>query len=351
MRTIVIFFVYLFISKSAVFAETAKIQPDENLSSAVVLVYHRFGNSKYPSTNIRIEQFEQHLKYIQDNGFTVWPLSKIVRYISEAKKLPNKTLALTIDDAYISTYTNAYPRLKAIKFPFTVFVSTSTIDAKSKNYMTWGQMHEMSLNGAEFANHSVTHDYLLPQKFETKDSWKKRVTMEIINAQKKLQDKLGIFVNENPKLFSYPFGEYNEELKNLLKNLGYVGITQTSGVVNSHSDLSILPRFAMTEVFANPKGFILKANTLPLDIESISPSEPLVTLQNPPLLQIKFKKAMKNLGCYKSDGERINIKWVSPTELQVQAKKPLQRPRDHYTCTAPARDGRWYWYSNLWIIK
>lgn len=351
MRIILIFFISLFISNLAAFDDSIKNKLDENLSSAVVLMYHRFGNSKYPSTNIRIEQFEQHLKYIQDNGFTVWPLSKIVRYILEAKKLPDKTLAISIDDGYITTYTNAYPRLKAMKFPFTVFISTSAIDTKSKNYISWKQMREMSLNGAEFANHSLMHDYLLPRKSETKDSWKKRVTKEVEGAQKRLHEELGPFVNEKPKLFSYPFGEYNNELRDLLKELGYIGVTQTSGLINSHSDLRALPRFAMTEIFGNPKDFILKANTLPLAVESISPMEPLVTSQNPPILQIKLKKAIKNLGCYTADGERIDVKWLSETELQVQAKTPLKGPRDHYTCTAPASYGRWYWYSNLWIIK
>lgn len=105
----------------------------------------------------------------------------------------------------------------------------------------------------------------------------------------------------------------------------------------------------MAEAYA--KGFVLKINTLPLAIESISPTQPLVTKKNPPILNIKLKKPIKNLGCYKANGERIDIKWLSKIQLQIEAKTALKSPRDRYTCTAPTKDGRWYWYSHLWIIK
>ncbi len=62
-------------------------------------------------------------------------------------------------------------------------------------------------------------------------------------------------------------------------------------------------------------------------------------------------KPLKNLACYTSNGEAITLKWISKTEIEVQAPKQLKPPRDKYTCTAPAKDGKWYWYSHLWIIN
>ncbi len=342
MRIIISLFIYIFLSQSSLYAE---------VNSAVVFMYHRFGDDRYPSTNIKLEQFEKHLEYIENNSFNVWPLSKIVRYIIEGKKLPLKTVALTIDDAYISTYKEAYPRLKAKKFPFTVFVSTNAVDTLSKNYMHWNEMREMSKNGAEFANHSLTHDYLLPRKSESYEHWKSRVKIEILGAQNRLQKELGEKTNENPKLISYPFGEYDENVIELLKELDYIGVTQTSGVISSDTNLRTLPRFAMAEAFADIEDFILKINTLPLPVESLSPTDPLVISDNPPKLKLKLKRAIENLQCYTSSGDRVSIKWISKTEVIIQAKIPLEAPRDRYTCTAPAKEGRWYWYSNLWIIK
>ena len=66
---------------------------------------------------------------------------------------------------------------------------------------------------------------------------------------------------------------------------------------------------------------------------------------------MKLKRVVENLQCYISSGEKIEMKWISETEVQMQAKSPLKAPRDRYTCTAPAEGSRWYWHSNLWIIK
>ena len=351
MQIIFTILVYIFISKSLLYAEINTQKISQETGSAVVLMYHRFGDDRYPSTNIRLEQFEKHLEYIQKNSFNVWPLSKIVRYIIEGKKLPLKTVALSIDDAYISIFTEAYPRLKAKNFPFTVFVSTNAVDTSSKNYMHWNEMREMSKNGAEFANHSLSHAYLLPRKSESKEQWNIRIKTEIQGAQNRLQKELGSQTNEDPRLFSYPFGEYNESLIKVLKELNYIGVTQTSGVLSSDTNLRTLPRFAMAEAYGNIEDFILKINTLPLPIESVLPTEPVVTSNNPPLLELKLKRAIRNLQCYTSSGDRVNMKWISKTDLQIQANYPLKAPRDRYTCTAPAREGRWYWHSNLWIIK
>ncbi|MBU1657837.1 polysaccharide deacetylase family protein [bacterium] len=323
---------------------------EENSHAAVILMYHRFGESRYPSTNIRLEQFEQHLEYLAKNDYVVWPLSKIVSYRIEGRKMPSKTVALTIDDAFESIYTEAYPRLKEKNFPFTVFVNTSAIGRTSKHYMNWEQMREMRLHGAEFANHSLTHDVLLPKKSENTEAWQKRLKNEIEGAQKKLQEELGANTNENPKLFSYPFGEYSEQTADFVKSLGYVGISQTSGALGMWNDFRALPRFAMSEAYANPEGFILKLNALALPLQSVSAFEPIIAETNPPKLRLKLEKPMKNMGCYSSSGKALKMSWISKTEVEIEAYVPLKAPRDRYTCTAPAKEGRWYWYSHLWIV-
>ena len=317
--------------------------------SAVVFMYHRFGESTHPSTNITTEQFQYQLDYLEENDYKVWPLSKILNHIINKKTIPSKTVALTIDDAYISTYTKAYPMLKSKNFPFTVMLSTNPVDNKSKFYMSWEQMREMQKNGAEFANHSLTHEFLLQQDNETDEEWKKRITTEIQRAQSRLQDELGADTNENPRLFSYPFGEYDIKTAELLKELGYFGLTQTSGPIGESSDFRALSRFPMAEAFAN--SFVIKLNTLPMPIKSVFPIEPIVKEEHCPKLRISLSRTLKNLKCYISSGEEIKVEWISSTEIEVSANAPLKPPRQKYTCTAPAEDGKWYWYSHLWIVK
>lgn len=336
--------IFLFLLLTAILPVFAK-------SEAVVFMYHRFGESKYPSTNIKPEQFEAHLSYLEKNGYNVWSLSKIVNYMLEGRAIPSKTVALTIDDAYKSIYTEAFLRLKEKKFPFTVFVNTASIDSKSKNYMSWDEMREMKLFGAEFANHSITHDYMLPKKSEDREQWQERIKNELEGAQKRLQEELGRDTNENPKIFSYPFGEYSEQTAEFIENLGYIGVTQTSGAIDVHSDTKALPRFPMAEAFADMDSFVLKLKTLPFPIKEISPKEPLVSSKNPPMLTMELSHPVKNLKCYLSNGEALSIEWISETKVSVSAKKRLESPRDKYTCTAKVNKDRWYWYSHLWIVK
>ncbi len=324
---------------------------EKNDADSIVFMYHRFGETTHPSTNIRLEQFERHLNHLQKNNFIVWPLSKIVRHILEGEHIPQKTVALTMDDAYVSIYTKAYPMLKKKKFPFTVFVNTLPIDNASKNYMTWSQMLEMQSNGAEFANHSLSHNFLLPIDDESEYEWKKRLKHEIEGSQRRLQKELGSSTNENPKLFSYPFGEYSLQTAEFIQGMGYVGVTQTSGPISAQSDTRTLPRFPMSEAFADMDGFSLKLNALALPMASASPLEPLTALNNPPTLTIKLNHPIKKMRCYLGNGEKLLLNWISETEVNIHAKDPLHAPRDRYTCTAPREANKWYWYSHLWIVK
>lgn len=349
MKKVLLFFLFLVFCVDFL---SAKNQSDSQSEGAVVFMYHRFGESKYPSTNIRMEQFEKHLEYLSQNEYKVWTLSKIVRHVVEGREIPKKVVALTIDDAYKSIYTHAFARLREYKFPFTVFVNSSPIDKGSKSYMSWDEMREMQAFGAEFANHSKTHDYMLPKEGEDEQSWKKRIRDEIEGAQKRLHEELGDATNENPKLFSYPFGEYTKQSAEFIQNLGYVGITQTSGVVDIDSDTKIVPRFPMAEAYADMSGFVLKLKALPLPIKEVSSKEDsLISSQNPPTLTLELKYPLKNLNCYLSNGEPLELEWTSETKVFVRAKNRLEPPRDKYTCTAPSKDGRWHWYSHLWIIK
>jgi len=313
-------------------------------SSAVAFMYHRFDETKYPSTNIKIEQFRDQLEYLKTNDYNVWHLSKIISYIKEKKELPPKTVALTIDDAYISFYENGYPLLKEFGFAFSLMVSTNPIDAKSKNYMSWSQMREMQEYKAEFINHSVMHKYLIHKD-------KKSITDEILKAQKRLQDELGSSTNENPRLFSYPFGEHDKKIESILENLNFIGITQTSGAIGFDTDLRKIPRFPMAEAFASMESFITKLNTIPMPILSILEKNNIVKNNNPPKLTITLKERLPNIQCFMSSGKKINHTWISQTVLEVIADERLKEPRDKYTCTAPTKNNKWYWYSHLWIIE
>ena len=316
-------------------------------SSAVAFVYHRFGESKYPSTNITLEQFQTQLDYLQANDYNVWSLSQIIKHIEEKKRLPPKTVAITIDDAYYSLYANAYPMLKEKGYAFSAFVNTNAIDNGSKNYVTWDEMREMQKGGGEFFNHSLSHDYLLRKSTQTREETRKRVLKEILLAQKRIDEELG---EKSVKMLAYPFGEYDLETKNILKKRNIIGVTQTSGPIGERSDFQAIKRFPMAEMFANMKGFETKLNTIEFPIIAVLPKTPLLQEQNPPTLIVELERPVANVSCFLSSGERVNIEWLSKTSFKAWASKPLQGERELYTCTAPAKNKKHYWYSHLFIV-
>ena len=126
-------------------------------------MYHRFEENKYPSTNIRINDFEEHIKILEQNKI------KFINPRDFEKELTNNKLQrkvlLTIDDGFLSFYKNAWPILKDKKIPFILFVSTREVGAF--NYMSWDQIREISKEEfVEIGNHSHTHEYLADESEE-----------------------------------------------------------------------------------------------------------------------------------------------------------------------------------------
>ena len=108
--------------------------PQVAADSAVVLMYHRFGEDRFPSTNIRVEQFEAQLEHLQEAGYTIVPLADVVSALTQGTPLPDRAVAVSIDDAYRSVYDVAFPRLSAPGYPFTAGFSGKLIAANSEIY-------------------------------------------------------------------------------------------------------------------------------------------------------------------------------------------------------------------------
>jgi biofilm PGA synthesis lipoprotein PgaB len=198
--------------------------------------------------------------------------------------------------------------------------------------------------------------YLIRQKpDESNQQWKARVTNDIQRAQKRLETELG----RTPRLFAYPYGEYNTALADIVREMGYVAFGQHSGPAGIKGDVSALPRFPMAEKFAALTDFKQKTNSLAFFIEKQTPFDPSVDQNNnPPKLEIKLannqEMKLDQLACFVSGQGRVEVKWLNrqKTHFSVKAKTPLPTGRSRYNCTAPSsQKGRFYWYSHLWIVS
>ncbi len=260
----------------------------------LAIMYHRFEENKYPSTNIRLDIFRKHIKLIKEYNLNFYNPSELSKNFNEVKK--QKKVLLTVDDAFTSFYKNAWPILKEEKIPFILFVSTESVG--NKGYMNWSQIKEVEKEKFVYiGNHSHSHDYL------TKFTFQKFVE-DIKKSIKIFNDNLGY----NPSFFSYPFGEYNIEQKNYVSNNFKFAFGQHSGVIDLNKDRYELPRFPINEKYGELKRFKEVISYLPLQYKIIKPENKFMNDgENPPKMMIEFFKDQKNLeniNCFSNEGSK-----------------------------------------------
>jgi len=329
--------------------------PAQAAGHAVILMYHHFGSDTPPSTSVTLDQFDSHLDYLASHDYQVWPLQRIVEYLRGRRPLPERVVALTVDDAYISVYREAWPRLRARGWPFTVFVATDPVDQGLRTMMSWGQMREMAAAGVTFANHSRTHDHLVRRHHgESEQQWRERVRADLRYAQARLQAELG----HPPPLFAWPYGEYDAALQELADELGFTAFGQQSGPAGYDSDLLALPRFPMAVAYAKLDELPDKLASRPLPVLRVEPHDPVLALDNDrPVLSVTLQPGTYRpgtLSCYISGQGRVEPHWLDAqrTRFEVQAAHPLPFGRSRYNCTAqPVSGTGWFWFSQPWIRR
>ena len=311
----------------------------------ISLMYHRFEENKYPSTNIRIDDFKKHIKILQENNIRFINPKNFENEIKNNKK--QRKILLTIDDGFSSFYQNAWPLLKKEKIPFILFVSTREVGAF--NYMTWDQIREISKEDfVEIGNHSHTHEYLV-------DESKDLILDDIKKSISIFKDQLG----KNSDFFSYPFGEYSLEFKKLIKSLGFkYAFGQHSGVIDETKDFYELPRFPINEKYGEIKRFNSLTKTLPFKYKEIIPSEKyLLKNKNPPKVKIQFYEGIKNLkslGCYSNEGDRwrqSNIKFENDLTLLINISEKFLGERGRINCSLRDPSGFWRWLGIQFVVS
>jgi len=308
-------------------------------------MYHRFEENKYPSTNIKILDFKNHLEVIKKNNIKFINPTNFEKELTDKKK--HRKVLLTIDDGFLSFYNNAWPLLKKEKIPFILFVSTREVG--SFNYMTWEQIQEISKEDfVEIGNHSHTHEYLVDENNET------------IKAD--IQKSIDIFIKKlgkNSEFFSYPFGEYSVNFKNIIKNFGFkYAFGQHSGVIDETKNFYELPRFPINEKYGELKRFNSLVKTLPFKYKKILPEEKyLLDDKNPPKVKIEFYDNINNLKsitCYSNEADKwrkSEISFITNNVIQVSINEKFIGERGRINCSLRDPSGFWRWLGIQFVIS
>lgn len=326
---------------SAPVSSTATVTADR--SAATIIMYHRFGERNHPSTNVRIEQLEAHIRELTSGPYNVLPLEQIVDAFRTGRDLPANTVAITIDDAYQSTYTEAWPRFKDAGLPFTLFVATDPVDKGFANFLTWDQLREIRDGGGSIGHHTASHLHMVGASDE-------RIWQEIRKASERYQQELG----KIPRVFAYPFGEASRDVRGKIIEAGFTAaFGQHSGVAHAGADRFYLPRFPFNEDFGSIDRLKLVATALPLPVTDVTPLDFSLT-QNPPHFGFTVSseiRSLEQLNCFASPGGRpAQIRRLGERRVEVRVDHPFPPGRARFNCTMPTRDNRWRWFGMQFLV-
>ncbi len=182
-----------------------------------VLCYHKFSLQKKDAMTVTQKDFEAQLKLLHDQGYHVITLDQLHDFMEFKAQIPEKSVVITIDDGWQSTYDIAYPLLKRYGYPATLFVYTNLITGSSAT-LSWDLIREMYANGMDMQCHTKTHRSLAWKNGqESFEDYFEAIQTELTESARVLKSHL----NKDVKYLAYPYGDTSHLVIQLTKKLGY----------------------------------------------------------------------------------------------------------------------------------
>lgn len=187
-----------------------------------VLTYHHIQpqaqaiHNKETSLSVDTEYFDKQMEYLVSNNYTPIFVNDLVNALISKSTLPGKPIVVTMDDGYADNYIYALPILKKYNIKANLMLSSGLVGSNS-DMLTWDEIREMKASGLiYFTNHTWSHQSLtrIPQaKIET----------EVDTAKTQIEEH----TNQSVNIFTYPYGEFNDNAISTLKSKGYLGAFTT----------------------------------------------------------------------------------------------------------------------------
>ena len=221
---IVLMIIIILLISSFLYLNNKKV---DNATKIPIITFHRLVPSDIKESKYKenvwvgsVDIFESMMKYIYDNRYKTISTDELYRSLNNEIDLPRKSVMITFDDGFYEDYYLVYPILKKYNLKAVSFVVGSRIkeitddyDKNNTGYIGLDKINEIRNDYPNFEIES--HSYNL--HYYTKD---KKHAIKSKNREELIDD-----INNNSKynfnVMAYPFGDYNNIIKDVLKESGY----------------------------------------------------------------------------------------------------------------------------------
>lgn len=191
------------------------------------------------------EWLEQEILEYQKKGYTFVSINDVSLFQVSGFKF-HRFVCVTFDDGYRDNYTLAYPLLKRLDVPFTVYVTTGFIDNQMP--MWWYPNEKLGISTDELkmlaadplctiGAHTVSHPKLDTLSYEEQSK-------EIAASKLELERLLGHPVQH----FSFPHGAHNADTLAICRELGFkTNVMAWGGPVRLGNNRFLMPRMNMKQ--------------------------------------------------------------------------------------------------------
>ena len=178
-------------------------------------------NAVYAHLSVPTEMFERQMRWLQRQGYEFLRFSDL-KDIREGKRFtPRRAALIYFDDGYKDNRLNAYPILKLLKIPATVFVATDCIDQKrilwdadvhpvtAHMFLSWDDLRAMT-DVFDIGSHTVTHRKLTSLSLN-------EIREEFDQSKRRIYEMTG----KKAVALSYPKSRWNADVRRIADEAGF----------------------------------------------------------------------------------------------------------------------------------
>lgn len=318
-------------------------------TSATILTYYRIGQGYAFEESLDTDQFLAQMQDIKKRNLTVLPLPEIIKAYQNNTALPRGSIAITFEGGYRSILSTAIPYLNANNIPFTIFYAAQNAENMGDQYLSWAELQTLRENPLATIG-------VLPYSYSELAGKSKTDIQTELNLTKIAYREH--FAAE-PLYFSYPYGEYDANLRDLVKEHGYeAAVGLQSGAAYAGSDLFALPRFSVTEKYGDLDHFATILNALPLPAQNIEPQDTYLRDGNPVIgftLDANLQANIDDIACFVGGAQKADIEKVGDLRVEIRLTAPVNQARTRINCTLPVDknpdeeggEQKWRWLGYL----